>query len=85
MGSEYSTSLGYNIGILTGVGTSLSIRDFFGSDFCPRPHPSDVRFAKRHILNIERADDSVLWSTSPAGIQMHCNDWPLGKPKKVTD
>ncbi len=75
MGDSYSHTFDSDIGILAGDGTSPSVWDFFGSDFTPRQHPDDVCFGDRHILNVEHADDGALWSTSPAGIQFHCDDY----------
>ncbi len=58
MGDSYSHTFDSDIGILAGDGTSPSVWDFFGSDFNPRPHPDDVRFGDRHILNV------VIWPTT---------------------
>ncbi|KAK0437913.1 uncharacterized protein EV420DRAFT_1280337 [Desarmillaria tabescens] len=82
MDNTLSTPFGSDISILASDGTSPSVWDFFGSDFRPCPHPDDVHFGDHQILNVEHADDGVLWSTSPAGIQMHCNDYGPWASKK---
>ncbi len=64
-----------NMGILAGDSTSPSVWNFFGSDFRPCPHPDDVYFGDRPVLNVEHADDGALWSTSVAGVQFHCDEY----------
>ncbi|KAK0236493.1 hypothetical protein EDD85DRAFT_771571 [Armillaria nabsnona] len=75
MDDSYLAAFDSNIGILAGDGTSPSVWDFFQSDFSPHTHPDDVSFSNRRILNIKHTDDGALWPTSPAGIQMHCDDY----------
>ncbi|KAK0460838.1 hypothetical protein IW261DRAFT_1349287 [Armillaria novae-zelandiae] len=81
-GTTMSHFFSSDIGILAGNGTSPSIWNFFGSDFRPHPHPDDVYFGDRPILNVEHADDGALWSMSAHGIQSHCNEYGMWASSK---
>ncbi|KAK0472306.1 hypothetical protein EDD18DRAFT_1008552, partial [Armillaria luteobubalina] len=52
-----------------------NVWNFFGSDFRPQAHPDNVRFGDQPVLNVEHADDGALWSMSPAGVQLHCDEY----------
>jgi hypothetical protein len=57
------------IGILTGDSASPDLWDAFLADFRPPADPDDVELGGVSIGNLEQADDMVLFSLSPVGLQ----------------
>jgi Reverse transcriptase (RNA-dependent DNA polymerase) len=73
MHQELSDEFESLIGILTGDSASPDLWDAFLADFRPPADPDDVELGGMSIGNLEQADDMVLFSLSPAGLQRKLN------------
>ncbi|KAF5385079.1 hypothetical protein D9615_000996 [Tricholomella constricta] len=73
--SESFTSL---LGLLTGDTASPSLWNIYFSDLSIPDHVDDVRLHGRAVSHVEQADDVVLFTTSPHGLQFKVDclsDW----------
>ncbi|KZP21397.1 hypothetical protein FIBSPDRAFT_671446, partial [Athelia psychrophila] len=57
------------IGILTGDSASPDLWNAYYGDFRPPMDPDDIMLGKELVCTMEQADDTVLVSFSPAGLQ----------------
>jgi hypothetical protein len=73
MDKELSDEFKSMIGILTGDSASPDLWDAYLADYNPPIDSDDIVLGGVPIGNLEQADDMVLFSLSPAGLQQKLN------------
>lgn len=73
MEQQLSEEFASLIGILAGDSASPDLWDTFLADFCPPVDEDDVVLGDASVGNLEQADDMVLFSLSPRGLQRKLN------------
>lgn len=77
-GGMYSDPFNSDIGVLIGDPASPIMWNLFFADFLLPPHADDIRLAGQLLAHLEHADDVIIFSTSPEGLQAHLkalSDW----------
>ncbi|KZV88986.1 hypothetical protein EXIGLDRAFT_587321, partial [Exidia glandulosa HHB12029] len=77
----YAAPFSSNIGVLIGDPASPIMWNLFFADFCLPPRADDIRLAGMPISHLEHADDVIVFSTTPEGLQSHLHSlaaWGTG-------